>query len=437
MKCGFYEKEITPPLGGDMPGYFKNRPAVNIKDRLYAKAVVFCQGDSKDDMQTALLVVDAVQLEQKYCSLIQERASWYTGIPKEHISVSATHSHYGIPCGDEISIADEAYMDVFCRVAADCITMAFRNRRPCEAFYGKGQVEGISFVRDHLLKDGNVVTYATYSKYGDQIVGPNGKADPELPVLFLRDTDGHPMGCLASFACHLDCIGGSEYSGDYPSEMSRCLKKVYGEDFVSMYLAGACGDITHTDSLNGISGNYIEMGRCLAEEIVDVVKTAEPMSDVVDSRKEYVQMKRRRATPEQLEEARKVIASQEPIDPNAVIGHTESELLLLYEAECAGTPDEMSFPIHVIGIGEAWIFALPGEVYGRYGMEIKENCPGKRALISELSNMIAGYIPLKECFGTEIYPVKTMCSSSFLDMESGEKLVAKALEISRKMVETR
>ena len=41
MRCAFYEKEITPPLGGDIPGYYINRFTEDVADELYVRAVVF------------------------------------------------------------------------------------------------------------------------------------------------------------------------------------------------------------------------------------------------------------------------------------------------------------------------------------------------------------------------------------------------------------
>ena len=37
LKCAFYEKEITPPLECEMPGYFNPRPAEDVKDRAAMK----------------------------------------------------------------------------------------------------------------------------------------------------------------------------------------------------------------------------------------------------------------------------------------------------------------------------------------------------------------------------------------------------------------
>ena len=41
MRCGFYESDITPPLGTTIFGYMDRRKSEGIKDRLHAKAVVF------------------------------------------------------------------------------------------------------------------------------------------------------------------------------------------------------------------------------------------------------------------------------------------------------------------------------------------------------------------------------------------------------------
>lgn len=40
MQCGFYETEITPPLGTMIPGYFTKRVNQGVKQKLYAKAAV-------------------------------------------------------------------------------------------------------------------------------------------------------------------------------------------------------------------------------------------------------------------------------------------------------------------------------------------------------------------------------------------------------------
>ena len=45
MRCGFYETEITPPLGTTIFGYYGRRVNVGVKHKLFAKACVLEQDD--------------------------------------------------------------------------------------------------------------------------------------------------------------------------------------------------------------------------------------------------------------------------------------------------------------------------------------------------------------------------------------------------------
>ena len=64
MRCAFYEKEITPPLGGDIPGYYINRFTEDVADELYVRAVVFAP-DTEDPAGTlAILTLDAVNVQR-------------------------------------------------------------------------------------------------------------------------------------------------------------------------------------------------------------------------------------------------------------------------------------------------------------------------------------------------------------------------------------
>ena len=71
MKCAFYEREITPPLGQSMPGYYAKRTATGVADRLYAKAFAA----ELDNTKIALLVIDCVELPTHYAEKIIEIAS--------------------------------------------------------------------------------------------------------------------------------------------------------------------------------------------------------------------------------------------------------------------------------------------------------------------------------------------------------------------------
>ncbi len=427
MKCAFYEKEITPPLGSDIPGYYCNRPSTGVKDRIYAKAAVFTNGETPEDA-AAMVVIDTVELNRGFCDAIIDRASKYTGIPKDHIAVSATHSHYGIPSGDDISVRDPLYMELFVKLAADCITLAYQRLEPCQLFYAKGEVDGIAFVRDMRLKDGIIRTNPS-KKYQEEILEPMSKSDPELPIILAKDAEGKPMGALLSYACHLDCVGGTEHTGDYSSELSRQLKAAYGKDFVSIYLAGASGDINHINFMTYERSNYIDMGQRLGAEAIRVLENAEPMKDDVAVQRRMVTVKRRRATQEELDYAKWRIEDLENRkDPNKSMPVLAS-LLLKYHNETKDLPDEETFPVHVFKLGEAFVFASPGELYHRYGDQMKHGCPGAKGLIAELSNAEIGYVPIPEVLGTGAYPAQ-LCNGAHVDGAAGDTIVKNMLEMA-------
>ena len=67
LKAGFYEKNITPPLGGHIPGFFLPRVADDVLADLYARAVVIDNGKEK----VAMLALDMLGLDKhKHAELI-------------------------------------------------------------------------------------------------------------------------------------------------------------------------------------------------------------------------------------------------------------------------------------------------------------------------------------------------------------------------------
>ena len=149
IRSAFYEKEITPPLGCRIPGYFNKRLARGILDRLYAKAVVV----EGSDETVALVAADSLHIPYDVRLTIVERIEEYTGIKPENVIIGATHTHTGIPITKEPETPgrDQAYIDVFARHMADCVILAHQQLKESELSFGIGEVNGISFNRNFIL----------------------------------------------------------------------------------------------------------------------------------------------------------------------------------------------------------------------------------------------------------------------------------------------
>ncbi len=419
MKCGFYEKDITPPLGGDMTGYYAHRYAMDVEDNLYAKAVVFSPDDEDPAKMIALLIIDAELLSTPLTAAIKSRINEFTGIPQERIAVAATHSHYSIPQGDVVSTRDDEYMALFPRLAADAIILAFNRLQKCTMTYGIGKEPNVSFVRNYILDDGAIVTNP--AKFIDHIVRPYSENDPDLPVLTFWNDAGQRIGVLYTFALHSDTAKARAYSGDYSSEISKQLKARYGNDFISIYMAGFCGDINHWDPSGNTRRDHRSIGRILAEDIIRVTEeTSQPVGgDCVDMMQQILPMQRRRATKEQIGQARYYVAN--PGTKKYDMTGSTAKLLLMYEEACGDCSNDVSVPLQVMRIGDVWLYICPFEMYHQYAAPLKEATPSGKWLMTELANMEASYVPVPELLSSECYEAQ-LCYGSWMEPYAGDKI---------------
>ena len=431
LKCGFYEKEITPPIGSELPGQYALRVSTGVLDRLYAKAVAFEDGENL----VALLALDAVDVPDWVCEAIQSRVADMIGLKDTNLVVCATHTHQGIPVGEAIgSHADKDFLRVVSRLAADCVVLAVKALKPCHLSFATGCVDGVSFVRDYILENGEVRTNP--GRPPAKILRPYAENDPDLPVLFVRDEEQNMVGVIYGFACHQDCVGGKEFTGDYSSEVSRQMKSRYGQDVVSIYVAAACGDINHLDFMHNMARiPYYETGRRIAAEIMRLADgPAEPLTkESVCAGKEYVSCKYRRASKDDIAIAEESIRTGEKIPRAMLAGTTYAELLLQYEhlRESEGQ-EERDLPVQVLQIGGVTLFAMPGEFYHAFGQQLKAGNPTGKTLVATLCNGAFGYLPTPEMFSTYVYPAQ-LCEGSKWAPESGGAITERAIEITRKL----
>ena len=79
IEAGFYEREITPPLGSGLPGYFNIRRADDVKDRLFARAVIL----KNETESLAVVSVDGLMPMKEIVDSIYESRSGSNCLDKE------------------------------------------------------------------------------------------------------------------------------------------------------------------------------------------------------------------------------------------------------------------------------------------------------------------------------------------------------------------
>ena len=101
-----------------------------------------------------------------------------------------------------------------------------------------------------------------------EVVRPAGPIDPEVGLLLVRAADGgQPLGVLTNFALHLDTVGGTLWSGDYPFYVEQSLRQKFGPKIVSIFGNGCCGDINHADPIAKTTNKTEFIGQSLAATV--------------------------------------------------------------------------------------------------------------------------------------------------------------------------
>ncbi|MBR2452635.1 MAG: neutral/alkaline non-lysosomal ceramidase N-terminal domain-containing protein [Clostridia bacterium] len=441
FEFGFYEKEITPPLGCGIPGYFNIRRGQDVQDRLYARAMVVKDGDEK----IAIISVDGLHPHTEICANIAKRVESYTGIPRKNLMIAFTHSHTAIPIRFEgipfiedeiVQDSIKGYIDVFERLVADCVTLADLRLKKATAYFGKGEVQGISFCRDYFMKNGTPQTNPT--RTSPDIIGSVTESDKELPVLLIKDEEGKPFGAIVGFACHNDCVSGEKYSGDYVSILNKELKKVYGEDFVTVFLLGCSGDVNHFDvtKASDDSDHYVKMGKKLAGETVKTAAFAEELKETgIKASLEYLEIPRVEIDPQKIENARHCIdtikeikgikISADGTDPEQYSLAMAKRLINFIES----TPEVFSVPIQCLQIGEFTIYGFNSEIFTEFGKMVKKGDGTGINLVATLCNDAFGYVPTRDMFFDTIYESRP--GSSRLDKEAGYIMAEKLISMKK------
>lgn len=443
-KCGFFERDITPPLGGNIPGYGMRRPATGIKTPLYSKAVAIEEGGKC----VIIISVDAIGLSKEIHDTAVEIIEKATGVPSSNVLIHATHIHTGGPVGRSKDkypnphfTPDENYTLMLARAVGDSGVLAYQRLADCTAKSARGELYGISFVRNYVMKDGSIRTNPGFKN--PDIERTFGEMDPDLPVLFFFDENGKPKGAMVNFTLHHDCVTGFEYCSDYSGVLAENLKKEFGQDFVTVFVNGTCGNINHFDvsitweELNEIPP-YIRAGNKLTEAVLDLYKKADDFEiSVVDGKKELLELTRRDISEEEVAE-HKHIYETIPIEGlKFSITNPDAPEYKRFKAEAklnfALRPKKQSVSIQAIRIGGMMVYAMPGEVYNEFGKLCKSESPLPFNMVAELANDGSTcYVPTPEAFGSPIYESQ-LPSSEFIP-ETGEKMARFAVELGKKLV---
>lgn len=441
LKAGFARVDVTPMMGIEIAGYYKVRRAEGVLDNLEINALAISCGDKT----VVILNIDNLGVKKVITDEIRSFVAEKTGLTKEAVFFSATHTHtapYIRPQPADSS--EKEYRQFVTERAADAAMFAINDLKPAKMGFGIGQAPHVAFVRRFKMKDGSIKTNPGVNN--PDISEPVGAVDESVNVVRF-DRDGAETIVLVNFANHPDVVGGNKISGDWPHFVRMTVEKAI-DNTKCIFLNGAQGDVNHVNvhptggDMNGMFVDFDDVsrgyshakhiGQVVAGGVLQVYEKVK-YTDVDSLRfiERPIRIASNRANAEELVQAKKINELHNAGKDSEL--PYEGMMLTTVVAEAArmvrleNGPDYFDMTLTGIAFGPIVLIGIPGEPFTGIGTALKNTDGFDMILPCCAVNGFEGYFPMRDAYDEGGYESR---SSSFKAgvaeyiIEEGKKLIS-------------
>jgi hypothetical protein len=429
FRAGACALDVSPTnLPVIVNGGFLSQTADKVQDRLHVRWLVLDDGRTR----VALGVLDTCIIPTEFAAAVRTRAARLSGIPVEHIMISATHTHSApslMACLG--TAADPNYPAFALPRIVEGLQRAVANRAPARVGWAVAPAPGHTHTRvwirrpDRMLTDpfGELSVRANMHPgyQNPDAIGPSGPSDPTMTLLAVQSPDGRPLAVLANYSMHY--FGAAPVSADYYGAFAEKIGPLIGAEdaqpaFVGIMSQGTSGDQHWMDysqpkrpvTLDAYAG---EMARIAAEAYRHMT-----FHDWVPltMREKKLQVGTRQPDAKRLAWARDLVKKLEGRPPKSLPEVYAGEQVWLSE-----NPTR-TVTLQALRVGELGIAIWPCEVFAISGLKIKAQSPLQPAMNIELANGEEGYIPPPELHPLGGYNTWS-CRTAGLEANAEPKLV--------------
>lgn len=448
FRAGAAKSNITPPIGGEIIGGFLPVPSKHIHDDLHARCLVLDDGEKR----IALVVCDLLGVQRLLSDEARRLITAQTGIPREHVLISATHTHSATSALGQDRLRYEQTLDDYQKFVAqriaDGVQRAVNTLRPAEWGYGEVDVPEHVFNRRWFLRPGTMpenpfggmdLVKMNPGAGNPNLVEPAGPTDPTVSFIAVREPAGKPIGLYTAYSLHyVGDVGPGHISADYFAIYSERMKQLLNAaeqdpPFVAMMANGTSGDINNVNFLHPrprkeTYGQMRHVAHDLADKVFAALAKVQYRADVtVDARYREPQIAWRRPNAEQL-----AWAKQKSIEEATVNGRANLPKIYADRAlRLAEYPELGTVPVQVLRIGNVSIGTMPCEVFCEIGLEFRRRSPLKPGFMVSLGHGYFGYLPTPRHHDLGGY--ETWLGTNRLERTASEKLMTQLLEMAGEM----
>ena len=443
LHVGVARVDITPPVGITpvIWGAQLHTRAEGVDMPLYATALAL--RDAETDVAAVIVDLDLLLLPFALAERLRRAVSELTGVPFEHVRVSATHGHSGpslaptwVREGGELI---GPYVESLPGRVAGTAWQAQRAAQPARVSFGTGR-SSLAVNRRQRAPDGRIVVGRN----------PEGFVDGTVRVLRFDDADERPLASIVHYACHPILMAWENrlITPDYPGPMRRTVEQVTGAP--CLFLQGCAGDAApaavFTEGHTGDPRYYRRSGALLGAEAARVflelerphrrarfsrvLESGAPLGVFEAGPLEEPDGTLRITTVRAALPVRPFPPPQEALAGAAAARNELERLRAQHGADNAepvhlanvqakhaamranhalltGGKVEIEIELQAMRIGPAALLGAPMELFGEIGASICQVSPFAWTAVSGYTNGSAGYLPTPEAHDEGGYEVET------------------------------
>jgi len=382
-QAGVAKVVITPEKLMWMSGYSsRDKPAEGKIHDLWAKALALEDAAGK---RCVLVTMDLVGIPREVSVAVCNDIEKKHGLPRASVMLNVSHTHSGPVVGS--NLRSMYFLDAEQAKRVDEYTQTLQAKLVAVA------AEALGRLKPARVEWGNGnATFAVNRRNNTEADVPKlrelgqlkGPVDHEVPVLAVRDPEGHLKAVAFGYACHATVLPFYQWCGDYPGFAKYELEKAH-PDAVALFWAGCGGD------QNPLPRRSVALAEAYGKRLADAVDAvlAAPMTPVRGGlAATYAEVPLAFADLPTREQLLKDTTGKDKYA-------AERARLLLRRIEKEGSlSGTYPYPIQTwrLGDGPIWV-ALGGEVVVDYSLRLKRELGPGPIWVAGYSNDVMAYIP--------------------------------------------